>query len=394
MRPASHSILSAVERTDLHEDRLTEVLACVAQVNARFADSLVSMAGLDPRPDERYVVGTQRGTPGGRRVDMEIAAYEDLARTKLVWVEAKDGAVYQPDQLRDYAEQVQDPVFGDPDGRVLTIIPPGMSPELDAAAGTARWETKTWSDVALAADRLGREWARESGRQRWPQAAMEPQAESQWRYLAELVRRLEQKGYARMQSLTPEDVIAAQRHVSLPNTVEALVKAAAQGIDGVTSVKHRGIQRGRYHTFAPSEEKWFSDTERFGNAYPELLYFHDEDWTPGRLGAPAFCAGITFLRISAATRHALSDESWQASLPDDVTVGGSGKLLRVVRTKYLSELIVAGATFEEQAQALKLWANKAITDLMDQVSAPTRRLDDAPAPVDAEDESELKGDFS
>lgn len=72
MRPASDSILSAVERTDLHEDRLTEVLACVAQVNARFAAALVSMAGLDPPPDdERYEVGTQRGTPGGRRVDME-----------------------------------------------------------------------------------------------------------------------------------------------------------------------------------------------------------------------------------------------------------------------------------------------------------------------------------
>ena len=127
MRPASASILSAVERSDGHEDRLTEALACVAQVNARFADALVSMAGLDPRPDERYEVGTQRGTPGGRWVDMEIATYEGLTRTRLIWVEAKDGAVYQPDQLADDAEQVQDPVFGDPDGRV-TIIHHAMAP--------------------------------------------------------------------------------------------------------------------------------------------------------------------------------------------------------------------------------------------------------------------------
>jgi hypothetical protein len=67
-----------------------------------------------------------------------------------------------------------------------------------------------------------------------------------------------------------------------------------KGIDGVTPVKHRGIRRGRYQTFAPTEEKWFSDSESFGKAYPELLYYHDEDWTPNRLGAPAFCAGITF----------------------------------------------------------------------------------------------------
>lgn len=71
-----------------------------------------------------------------------------------------------------------------------------------------------------------------------------------------------------------------------------------------------------------------------------------------------------------------------------MTVGESGKLLRVVRTKYLSELIVAGATFDEQARALGLWANQAITKLMDgdQVPAPTRRLD-VTAPVDDEDES-------
>ena len=35
----------------------------MAQVNARFAAALVSMAGLDPpSDDERYEVGTQRGT--------------------------------------------------------------------------------------------------------------------------------------------------------------------------------------------------------------------------------------------------------------------------------------------------------------------------------------------
>jgi hypothetical protein len=379
MRPASHSILRAVERTEhSHEDRLTEVLACVAQVNSDFADALVRMVGLDPYPGERYAIGTQRGTPGGRRVDMEIATYDGLARTKLIWVEAKDGAVYQPDQLSDYAKEVRHPVFGEPDGRVLTIIPPGMGPEPDTTPGSAQWETKTWSDIALAAERLGREWGRDSGR-RWPHDAMKPQAPAQWRYLAELVQRLEEKGYARMQPLTPEDVIAAHRHMSLPSTIEDMVKVAAQSIDGVTPVKHRGIRRGRYHTFAPIEEKWFSDSERFGHAYPELLYYHDEDWTPERLGAPAFCAGITFAEPSEVTHHVLSDETWQASLPDaglpgGVKIGGSRKLLRVVRTKYLSELVVAGATFDEQARALGLWANVAITELMDKVPAPPPQL--------------------
>src|SRR4051794_31236220 len=104
MRPASESILSAVERTDVGEDRLTEVLACVAHVNQSFAAELVRLAGGQPTQGERYAVGTQRATPGGRCVDMEIATYRALMRTALVWIEVKAGAAYQPNQLPDYAE--------------------------------------------------------------------------------------------------------------------------------------------------------------------------------------------------------------------------------------------------------------------------------------------------
>lgn len=181
MRPASDSLLSAVERTDVGEDRLTEVLACVAHVN------------------QRYAVGTQRVTPAGRRVDMEIATYRGLERRGLVWIEVKAGAAYQLNQLQDYAEQVKDPVYGEADGKVLTIIPPDIAPDVDIAPGP-RWNSKTWSEVALAADRLGRDW----GRAMWRGAAMQPSAPAQWRYLAELVRRLEEKGYARMKPLAAE----------------------------------------------------------------------------------------------------------------------------------------------------------------------------------------------
>jgi hypothetical protein len=371
MRPAADSILSAVERTDVGEDRLTEVLACVAHVNQHFAAALVSMAGIEPRRGERYAVGTQRLTPGGRRVDMEIATYRGLARKGLVWIEVKAGAVYQPNQLRDYAQQVRDHVYGEPDGRVLTIIPPNAAPE--AAPAPLRWESKTWSEVAIAADRLGRDW----GRAMWRGAAMQPSAPAQWRYLAELVRRLEEKEYARMEPLTPEDVVAAQRVLTLPKTIEDLVEAASTAIDGVERGKWSAPRGGCYRLFAPTEPKWFSDIDRFGSAYPELLYSHEEDWTPEQLGAPAFCAGVTFNEIADATRHALRDADWQAQLPDGVSVGGSGRLLRVARTKYLSELIVAGGTFDEQLQALTIWANRAMTDIMDsdKVKAPNRRLD-------------------
>lgn len=373
MRPASDSILSAVEGTDVAEDRLTEVLACVAHVNQRYAAVLVAMAGAPTRAGERYVVGTQRETPGGRRVDMEIASYRGLTRTGLVWIEVKAGAAYQPDQLPDYAAQVRDLAWGEPDGRVLTIIPPDYPPQLDTTV-PARWETRTWAEVALACDRLGREWGRSVQERRWRPAAMQPSAPAQWRYLAELVRRLEEMGYAQMKPLTLEDVIAAPRIPTLSKTLDDLVIEAAKGVTGVSLVKQRGLKNGSYQTFAPSTAKWFGDVERFGNAYPELQYWYTDDWTPDRRDAPAFCAGVTFNDPADDIRYALLDEDWRAGLPNGVTVDGSGRVLRVVRTKYLAELVVAGVTFEEQVQALKIWADQAITDVMDNVQAPTRGL--------------------
>lgn len=165
--------------------------------------------------------------------------------------------------------------------------------------------------------------------------------------------------------------------MTLPRTIEELVKTASRGIDGVERGKFRGLRGGCYRLFTPTDPTWFSDIERFGNAYPELLYWHEEDWTPAQRGAPAFCAGITFDEITDGTRYALLDEDWQACLPADMSVGGSGRVLRVARTKYLSELIVAGGTFDEQVQALTVWANLAMTDIMDseKVAVPTRRLD-------------------
>lgn len=370
VRPASQSILSAVERTEVQEDRLTEVLACVTQVNRGLGAALLTMAGLRIHERERYVVGTQRGTPGGRRVDMEIAVYDGLRRTKLVWIEAKDGAAYQPNQLSDYAEQVRDRVVGDPDGRVLTIIPPGMGPELDPTPGPARWTTTTWSEVALAAERVGQAWGRKNGSRRWRSRALEPSAPAEWRYLVDIIGRLEEKGYARMDPLSPEDVIAAQRYEGTKKALEDMVKAAAQSLDGLEVTKDRGIAGGAYCQLAPPTSKWFSDSERYGNAYPELLYYREDDWTPDRLGAPAFCAGITFSEPGRETRVLLGDEAWQAGLPQGVTVGGNGHILRVVRTMYLSELIVTGSTFEEQLRALRAWADAAIRELCDDIPAP------------------------
>ena len=109
---------------------------------------------------------------------------------------------------------------------MLTIIPPDAPPEVDTGPGPPRWECKTWSEVALAADRLGRKDA--VGQRRWRREAMQPDAPAQWRYLAELIRHIEKKEYAKMEPLTPEDVIAAPRIVTFPQPVMDARLSSAQ----------------------------------------------------------------------------------------------------------------------------------------------------------------------
>ena len=365
MPPASRSLLSAVERTEVPEDRLTEALACVAQVHKRFAADLLAEAGLAVPAGLRVEVTTQRRTPSGRRVDLELAGYDGLdVRRVLLWVEVKAGAGWQPDQLPDYAAEVRDPVLGEPHGRVLAIIPPDALPLVDLEPGPARWETRTWAQVATLADRLGRAWT--AGR--WRTEAMRPSAPAQWRYLTELIGRLEEKGYARVEPLTAVDVVAAARAPALTKTLDDLVKTVSRRLDVVEdlALKRKPSKTGRWGTFRTFDsltERWFNDRARFGNAYPELLYRYADDWTPEPRGLPAFCAGVTFNQLASQTRELLGNEAWRRSLPDGVTVGGTGSLRRVVRTRYLSELVVRGATLDEQTDDLTAWASNALHDI-------------------------------
>ena len=375
MPPASRSLLSAVERTEVPEDRLTEALACVAQVHQRFADGLLAEAGLAVPAGLRVEVTTQRRTPSGRRVDLELAGYDGLgARRVLLWVEVKAGAGWQPDQLPDYAVEVRDPVLGEPHGRVLAIIPPDDRPLLDAEPGPARWQTRTWAQVATLADRLGRAWTA----RRWRTEAMRPSAPAEWRYLTELIGRLEEKGYARVEPLTAEDVVAAARAPALTKTLDDLVKAVSRRLDDVDDLalkrnSPRAVGGAYFRTFDSLTERWFNDKARFGRAYAELLYRYADDWTPESRGLPAFCAGVTFNELTSQTRELLGNEAWRRSLPDGVTVGGTGSLLRVVRTRYLSELVVRGATLDEQTADLTAWASNALRDIFT-LQPPGREL--------------------
>lgn len=184
-----------------------------------------------------------------------------------------------------------------------------------------------------------------------------------------------------MQPLTPEDVVAAQRQPNLSEALRDLRRGARQFIKGAEPIKSGPLGLGWYQNFEPSEPKWFSDLARFGAAHPQLFYYPAEDWTPERLGAPAFGAGVVFEEATREARHLLNDEEWQSTLPggfvtvERVAPNESRKVRRIARTKYLSQLIVEGSTLDEQAEALGVWASTAISELMDNVTAPASSLE-------------------
>ena len=162
-----------------------------------------------------------------------------------------------------------------------------------------------------------------------------------------------------MQPLTPEDVIAAQRHMSLSSAIEALVKAAVQGIDGVKPVKHRGITPRALPDVRPHRRE-VVQRSRAASERPIRSFSTTTTRTGLRIGLarrPFAPASPSTSRPRPRATHSPM-RAGRRAFPTAVTVGGSGKFLRVVRTKYLSELIVAGATFDEQARELGLWANK------------------------------------
>ena len=108
---------------------------------------------------------------------------------------------------------------------------------------------------------------------------------AQWRYLTELIGRLEEKGYARVEPLTAEDVVAAARAPALTKTLDDLVKAVSRRLDNVEdlALKRNSPKSGRwgtYRTFDSLTERWFNDKARFGTAYPELLYRYADDGLP------------------------------------------------------------------------------------------------------------------
>ena len=101
------------------------------------------------------------------------------------------------------------------------------------------------------------------------------------------------------------------------------------------------------------------DATRWGSAQFALTY-QDADVV---LEAPAFWVGVWFDDMPSAGHANLSQPAWQESLAEGLHVVVEDNDAYIGRWRYLSELVVAGTTFDEQIQALSEWAHQTIADI-------------------------------
>lgn len=343
----SRTLIEAA-RFQKREDRLTEILAVVLSTFEPAAIELLRRAGLEATTVE---VTTQAATRLGKRVDMQIVGLDSEGRRcARLWSEHKTGADYMEDQLQGYARELDG--LGGP-SRLITIAERGTPPWVDP-----RWSWLTWDELATCLERVGHEYTDE---RRWRRSAALPGADAGIRMLNELLLYLEEEHEVVLEPLSPLDIVAFGGANAAGERLVAMLERAAE----------------ESHLKPSRSPDWRKDdwgliwqmfeaggwSEALGG-YPELLVSESDFWLEDLLGAPAFGAGLT---IQSRVRDRLleaDDGGWARKAEElGFCIFEAEGVTRVYRTRYLTDLVSAGASIDEQARDLGVWSTEAIDQI-------------------------------
>lgn len=365
--PREPTSLLAASRLRVREDRLTDLLAVAAQRSVAFARRLLVVAGVDPsvaRRVTRVRVLTQTWTAHGRRPDMELVGFEGDAPICRMWCENKLEALYQPDQLEDYG---RDLVSLPGESHLLTIV------TRIAQAPVGDWTATTWARVAAEAvgvlrSRLGVGWRRDT----WL-----PEASADLLVLGELLEYLDKEHHIVSDPLTSTDVLVYASANRAAITIAALIARAGQLCDEPLDdgVVWSESDTAMWVTFKARDTDWWAQYDGYAE-----IHAADSDAGFGqqRRGEPAIGVGVT---LDGAYGETIFSErtDWVAQLREfQLDPARDDDVLRIYRTVYLAEILIAGVTLEEQARWLADRMKAAMRDLRSvppdaQLSLPQRR---------------------
>jgi hypothetical protein len=372
MRAAAPSLLSGYHRSVLDgEDRLTELLATVLQHDAEAAVAVVEAVGLTVRDEAElsFEASTQLSFSFGR-LDLEvIVAMPNGGVHGRVWFENKIGAGFQPDQLPRYGRAL---ASRSGESVLVVIAPSDYAVETPSAKQIAEFGGWTWITWARLADLIAPQPFNEVVRKKLAdRTALEEMR-------LEFVNYLRERRLAVMDPLQHLDIIAVSREARAHEVIDDLFERTVQSV-------HNG---GRYISAWPWSDPGFNRGQAFEAAgadawfgphegWFELQLQPDDYWAADRTGEPAFAAGITFQHKKGRTIReeitAKERAAWRAELSASgfsINARADDQYVRIYATKYLAELLTAGATLDQQARALATWVVESFDALLQRPPSP------------------------
>lgn len=366
---------SATASRNPAEERLTEAFAATLEAAPALCEALTARwskpysdgnwSPLPPLPLGTPEVRTQRRANGRERVDIEML-FGPLARPVLrVWLELKQDADPDPDQLGRYLKALRE--LGGPH-RLLLVAPsnakfpePGELPEETGI--------ETWTGVATEI-------------QRWLSAKASAGPDSYGQGLARaFATYLEEERLSTTEPFTLADALALQQHEQARSRMAEIVKVAdselanrftirtdlAEGGSG-DRYKNRArdpldFWRGYNLAQAGSSEIDGSGARRPPPGWEEVArdcYFEwharDDADRVDRIGQRVFGAGLT---LTGNWVRAREERDWFEPLEArgfelSARAESSGELLYLFRYRYPAEFVGA-PNLQAQAEALQRW---------------------------------------
>lgn len=346
------------------ENRLTEIFAEVLETAPELARWIAARAfDADDRTaeswtaDDGYVVRTQSRFDTGEQPDM---------RVEFVGPDQPPGALFIENKIHAGWTRWQELGYPSVQGKVLVVSPKGRTPP----GGDPRLVPVRWIEVARAADRIGRRWARPSP-DKWRELAMSPEAPGQARLLAEFVGYLEREDVDVIVPgpLTTEDIEIVPRAVITVDRWNALFALVAERFGDLTDERPE-----RWDTDQPARKEGFTGWSlRLGTDVPwpaleqlnltwtlrELLLASEATWIPRSAVGPAFGVGISISTKAGWPSGLQPGGSLRLAIEKTprITLGMTwkGTVGRIFATLPLRE-VASHENLDAQAEAVVAWA--------------------------------------
>lgn len=369
---AAESLIDAVTRTRVREDRVTEVLASYLRYDD--AGRRAFCGEVKAPPLTSAAVLTQRMIPRvAGRIDCELRLTEN-SQLHVVWIEVKvdQTTEEQPEQLSRYARELQR-LYGD-DSTLVALAPDRHEIFRSAEApliieGRAVAERTaialTWAQLGQALERLGSEW----GGRRWRARARRAHEPSGRRALVDVLSYFERNKLMQPDDpITSSDAHVVHRGAELladkAGAVARLLDIAAARITGLDAKDADSwwgaMTQARYVSWA---EGWPPEVNGGGGTYFQFgLAPSDATEREEHRDEPVFFAGLSFEPTMPDAFELLRHPAW---------VGTSGFWVHewgrhnVVARKilYVAELALSEITLSGQAVVLADWADQIIAEI-------------------------------